>query len=429
MKSPVTDYLHEILDSCGADSGATADYIPELADADPERFAACLTTVDGQVYAAGDSDVAFSIQSISKPFVYALALTEHGLDHVLDKVGVEPSGEAFNEMSLEDGSGRPLNPMINAGALTTHCLVGRQDDDVETRIEKIRAGLSAFAGRELSLDTGVFESELRTAYRNRAIANMLRSYGIVEIEPDEVVRGYTAQCSLELTAADLSMMAATLAGGGTHPQTGEQVVPAWAVRQTLSVMMTCGMYDAAGDWMSNVGVPAKSGVSGGIIGALPGQCGLATFSPRLDAHGNSSRGIATFTRLSADMGMHIMAAPEPARSAVRRDRFLKSPGGQRVRVFSLQGSLQFSSAERALRILQDGSADPVDALVLDLRRVASVNDVARRMLAEGINRLQAEGIDVALFDPERMLRIEDSQVRRQPRRLDPLQDLRHYVRD
>jgi len=415
MRSPIPDYLLEVVEACGSDNpGATAGYIPDLAHADPDRIAVCVSTVDGIVYSAGDADSPFSIQSISKPFVYALALTELGLDAVLDRVGVEPSGEAFNELSLDRESGRPLNPMINAGALTTHALVGPATATPDERFERIRSGLSAFAGRDLGVDEAVYESEWGTAYRNSAIANMLRSYAVFDGDPADVVRGYTRQCSITVTARDLALMAATLANGGVQPSTGRRVASRQVVRQVLSVMMSCGMYDAAGDWMSTVGFPAKSGVSGGVLGTLPGQFGIATFSPRLDAHGSSVRGVRMCTRLSADMGMHIMDAPEPARSAIRRDRVLRGPRGNTVRVCSLQGTLQFSGAEHVLRALSDSDGPytapagdrprgRIDSVILDLRRVHSVDDVAERMLREAVRRLRLDGLRVTVVDPEHVL--------------------------
>ncbi|NNG40959.1 glutaminase [Flexivirga sp. ID2601S] len=400
MQTPVPDYLQQILDECGApNTGATADYIPELADADPEILGICLATTDGVRYDAGDADVPVSIQSISKPFVYALAIAELGLDAVLKRVGVEPSGEAFNELSLEAKSGRPRNPMINAGALTTHALIGGGTASVEERFELVRRGLSDFAGRDLSVDEQVYASELDTAYRNRAIANMLRNYDLIDIEPEDVVRGYTRQCAISVTTRDLAAMAATLANGGVQPMTGQRVVEPAVVRQVLSVMMSCGMYDAAGDWMTTIGFPAKSGVSGGILGVLPGQIGIATLSPRLDSHGTSVRGVRLCGRMSKDMGMHIMEPPQPARSVVRRDRVLRAPSGHHVRVLSLQGTIQFSAAEHVLRIVQ-GELDGIQRLVLDLRRVDSLNDVAERMLAELVRRVQLDGIAVTVLDPE-----------------------------
>lgn len=403
MKTPVSEYLAEILDGVrDHDGGDVADYIRELAEADPERLGVCLSTTDGVIYGAGDIDVEFTIQSISKPFAYALALAEHGRDAVLAKVGVEPSGEAFNELSLERGSGRPLNPMINAGALTTHALIGPPGSSAEQRMELFRDGLSRFVGRRLEVDQSVLDSELDTAYRNKALANMLRSYGIVQDAPDEVVRGYTAQCAIKVTLRDLATMAATLANRGIQPETGERVLSVPLVRQVLSVMMTCGMYDAAGDWMSTIGFPAKSGVSGGILGLLPGQVGIATFSPRLDEHGNSVRGVALCRRMSDDMGMHIMSGVSPARSVIRRDRVLRAPGGRLVRICSLQGMIEFSGAELVLRELSDQER-PLSRVVLDLRRVTGVNDVARRMLREALRRLRLDDLDVTVVDPGDMI--------------------------
>ncbi|MGY2080415.1 glutaminase [Modestobacter sp. SYSU DS0657] len=426
MRSPVPDYLAEILDACGDDAGALADYIPELSSADPERLAVCLSTIDGTLYRAGDSNTEFSIQSISKPFVYALALAERGLDDVLEWIGVEPSGEAFNELSLERESRRPRNPMINAGALTAHALIGDPGDDVDTRVERARRLMSDFAGRELHVDRTIYESEMSQAYRNLAIANMLRSYGVITQDPWDVVCGYTQQCAISVTTADLATMAATLAAGGVQPMTGKQVVPVEVARQVLSVMMSCGMYDAAGDWMTTVGFPAKSGVSGGILGVMPGQLGMATFSPRLDRHGNSTRGVTLCTRMSTDMGLHIMQAPEPARSTVRRDRTLRGPDGSLARVCSLQGSMQFSSVERVLRTVTDGV--PVAVFVLDLRRVSSVDDVARRMLAEMLRRLQLDGAEVALLDPDHCLDLSEQEVVQLPGRWSSLALLEGYER-
>lgn len=402
MRSMIPDYLAEALADVTPDtSGAPAGYIPELAAADPERLGAAFATVDGEVYGAGDVDVEFTIQSISKPFAYALALTDRGFGSVLAKVGVEPSGEAFNEISLEGGSGRPLNPMINAGAITTHALVGSPDLDPGERLERVVAGLSAFAGRQLGIDAAVCASELQHAHRNLAIAHMLRSHGILDEDPTAVVAGYTRQCALRVTARDLALMAATLANRGVNPRTGERVVSEPAVRQVLSVMSTCGMYDAAGDWATQVGIPAKSGVSGGLIGALPGQIGIATFSPRLDAHGTSVRGVSLFERFSADMGMHLMEVPPPARSVVRSNHVVGS-GPDAIRVLELQGGIRFAGAERVVREAV-GSAPAEAGLALDLTKVFSLDDVARRMLLEVARRLTLDGHDVYVVDPESVL--------------------------
>lgn len=403
VRSPIPDYLAEVLDACAPDtSGAVADYIPELATVAPDQLGISLSTVDGAVYGTGDTDVAFTIQSISKPFVYALALADRGLDAVLDKVDVEPSGEAFNELSLERTSGRPLNPMINAGALTTHTLVGEAGADRATRLERILGGLSAFAGRPLEVDEATYRSEAGTAFRNYAIANMLRSHDTILTDPAGVVEDYTWQCSVLVTTRDLALMAATLANGGVHPLTEEEVVDERVVRQVLSVMATCGMYDSAGDWISTVGFPAKSAVSGGIIGALPGQLGIAAFSPRLDAHGSSVRGVEVCRRMSEDLGLHMMDAPQPARATIRRAHTIRRADGDEATVYALHGSIQFAGAERLLRDLV--AAEIVTSeVVLDLSRVHSVNDVAQRMLREAVSRLTLDGHRVVVVDPDDVL--------------------------
>jgi glutaminase len=403
MRMPISDYLVEILAVCQQGSGgAPADYIPELAEADPDAFGVCLATVDGSTYAAGDAEVAFTIQSISKAFVYALAISDRGLEAVLERVGVEPSGEAFNELSLERGSGRPRNPMINAGAITAHWLVGDVGADGERRFRRVLDGLSAFAGRPLAVNEVLFASEMGVAHRNLAIAHMLRSYGLIEADPAEVVHWYIRQCSIEVTTTDLAVMAATLANGGVQPVTGERIVSAACARQVLSVMTTCGMYDGAGDWVSSVGIPAKSGVAGGVIGALPGQVGIATYSPPLDGHGNSVRGVRVCQRLSADMGLHLMEAAAPTRSTLRTAETIEGHDGSAVRLYELQGTVQFAGAESVLRRIVDDRA-PEGHVVFDLARVHSVNDVARRMLLEAVRRLGAEGRRVTLVDPDAVL--------------------------
>lgn len=399
MHSPIPSYLDEVLQSVAADrTGVLANYIPELAEVDPERLGASIAMVDGELYASGDTDSLFTIQSISKPFVYALALADRGFERVLDKVGVEPSGEPFNEISLEDSSGRPLNPMINAGAITTHSLVGTETMNPAERMERVISGLSAFAGRSLDVDEAVYSSEIEHAHRNLAIAHMLRSHDILTENPTGVVEGYTRQCSLLVTVQDLAMMAATLANYGVQPVTGEQVVPKTVVRQVLSVMFTCGMYNAAGDWATQVGIPAKSGVGGGIIGAVPGQLGLATFSPRLDVHGNSVRGVSLSERFSSDMGMHVMNIPTVARSAIRANYRIGS-GEKITQVIQLQGRIRFAGAERVIREIVDTHYMGT-RIALDVTRVYSVDEVAQHMLLEIMRRMRHEGYTVYLIDQD-----------------------------
>ena len=407
MHSPIATYLTETLESVASDtSGELANYIPELAAVDPDKLAASIAMVDGEQYAAGDSDVEFTIQSISKPFVYALALADRGYDDVLAKVGVEPSGEPFNELSLEDDSGKPLNPMINAGAITTHSLVGPPGATQGERMERVISGLSAFAGRRLSVNERVYESELEHAHRNYAIAHMLRGHGILTGDPTVAVQGYTRQCSLMVTVKDLALMAATLANYGVHPVTGEQVVPKDVVRQVLSVMFTCGMYNAAGDWATQVGVPAKSGVGGGIIGAVPGQLGVATFSPRLDGHGNSVRGVELFEQFSDDMGMHVMNVPTVARSALRANYQIGS-GDESMRLIQLQGRIRFAGVERVIREIVESPMEG-SKVALDVTRVYAVDEVAQSMLLELMRRLRNDGYKVYLIDNDETITNTDA---------------------
>ena len=259
---PVDGLLHEVWESVRSiDSGQIADYIPELAKADPATCGLSLATLDGAVYTAGDL-VPFTIQSVSKPFVYALALADSGAEAVLSRIGAEPTGDPFNSISLDDVSGRAFNPMVNAGAIVTATLVSGHTR--AEQFDRILDGLSSFAGRNLEVDEDVYASERDTGDRNRAIAYLMRSAGLMDADVDAQVEMYFRQCSIVVTARDLAVMAATLANGGVNPTTGEQVIPRHVVAPVLTVMSTCGMYDYAGEWLYRVGMPAKSGVSGAI---------------------------------------------------------------------------------------------------------------------------------------------------------------------
>lgn len=310
MAENFDEYLARTLDELRDEAGGEVEQVPAaLAEADPGLFGAALCTTDGEIHSAGDDEHEFTIQSVSKAFVYAIALEENGIGEVLRAVDVEPSGEAYNVVSVEPGSKRPRNPMINAGALTIHGLVAGAKAKPEERVDRIVERLSAMAGRKLTVDEDAAKDELAQANRNLAIAHMLRAEDVLPDDPFEVVTGYTRQCSILVTVRDLATMAATLANGGYRPGTEEQIVPVHVARQAMSVMMTCGMYDSAGDWMSEIGIPAKSGIAGSIVGALPGRAGLATYSPRLDAHGTSVRGRAAFERLSDELDLHLLDDP------------------------------------------------------------------------------------------------------------------------
>ena len=282
--------------------GEVASYIPALARAAPEDFGLAIVTTGGDVYTAGESETEFTIQSVSKPFTLALAFNRCGTERTYERVGTEPSGDAFNSVVLDPGTSVPFNPMINSGAISMTGLL--RDTHGDATFAEIRGGYSRFAGAELGFDEEVYESELATAHRNRAIAHLMRSGGVVNDPVDELVDLYTRQCSLTVTATQLATMAATLANVGTNPITQDTIIDPLTVRHVLSLMFTCGMYDYAGRWAVDVGIPAKSGVSGGVMAVVNRQIGIGLYSPRLDEHGNSVRGIKACVQLAEEFGLH-----------------------------------------------------------------------------------------------------------------------------
>jgi glutaminase len=283
--------------------GHVATYIPELSKADPDAFGICLVTAEGQVFEAGDCDRTFTIQSISKPFTFGLALEALGFERVMQHVGVEPSGDAFNSIELQNTSNRPFNPMVNSGAITVTALLHRIHGD--RTFEYLLDRFSTIAGRRLVMDEAVYESERRTGHRNRAIAHLLLNFGVVHDEAEEALDVYFRQCSILVTCRDLAMMAATLANMGRNPVTGESAYTIAYVKDILSIMFTCGMYDYSGQWAYRVGVPAKSGVAGGVVAVVNRQLGIGTYSPRLDEYGNSRRGTEVCADMAARLGLHV----------------------------------------------------------------------------------------------------------------------------
>lgn len=287
--------------------GAVADYIPVLANASPELFGIAVTGVHGRSFAIGDTETTFSIQSVSKPFVFALVCDAIGYEGARQQLGVNGTGFPFDSlMAIELNGDRTMNPLVNAGAMATTSLV--PGGSAEDKWERIREGLSRFAGRELSVSEEVYASESATNLRNQGIAHLLRSYGRLDFDPDEATDLYTRQCSLEVTVSDLSIMASTLANGGVNPQTGETVIGPGVCRRVLAVMATAGLYELSGDWLYEVGVPGKSGVSGAIVTVAPGKGGLATFSPPLDIAGNSVRGQLATKYLAERLGLNLFAS-------------------------------------------------------------------------------------------------------------------------
>jgi glutaminase len=433
--SPVQVYLDELHRRLsGINDGEVATYIPPLSKADPNWFSICIATTDGNVYETGDADVPFTIQSISKPLVYGIALQDQGPDGVMRKIGVEPTGDAFNSISLDPKTGRPFNPMINAGAIAATSLVaGRSSDDKRDRLLEL---FSLYAGRPLSIDEEVFRSERETGHRNRAIGHMLRNFDILPEDPEGALDLYFQQCSILVTCRDLSLMAATLANGGVNPRTGEMATATELVPSILSVMTTCGMYDFAGEWAFAVGMPAKSGVAGGILAVLPGQLGIGIFSPPLDPRGNSVRGVAACRELSRDFNLHFLRAPRFARSVVRAaydvsrvsskrnrnaaERALLEEHGERGKVYELQGDIGFAAAERVVRQIV-GTAATTDISVLDLKRVARVGPEAARLFADLLVSLAERGKTIVLASPQghpRFLRFMQEEL--DSRRREPL---------
>jgi glutaminase len=368
----------------------------------------------------GDASVPFTIQSISKAFVFALALERLGQEKVESRIGVEPSGEAFNSIRL-DAENRPFNPMVNAGAIACSGLIHQYEGAGAFAL--VHDTLSRFAGRVLDIDEAVFLSERATGDRNRAIAWLLHNCGVLQCDVDEALDVYFRQCAILVTAGDLAVMAATLANGGRNPVTDEQIVSPYVVARTLSVMTSSGMYDYAGEWIYRVGIPAKSGVGGGIIASLPGQIGLGTFSPRLDSHGNSARGISVCEALSSHLGLHLLNRSVDVRSCViadynskglssRRNRppnelHILSEHGEEIRVLELVGALSLATADYLSRRFTDAQAQ-TRLLILDLRRVPSITPAANRIINELIGDFSASGVTVILSGFDRKSQMWES---------------------
>jgi glutaminase len=409
--------LLRFLEACHANysaetGGGVADYIPELGKADPSHFGISLATIDGHVYEVGDTGIPFTIQSMSKPFVFALALDTLGAARVESAIGVEPSGDAFNSIRL-NADNHPFNPMVNAGAIACSGLI--HEAKGAGAFEYIRQALGRFAGHELGLDQAVYASESVTGDRNRAIGYLLRNSDVIKDNVGEVLDVYFRQCSIQVTARDIAIMAATLANRGINPVTGEQVMTPYAISRTLSVMTSSGMYDYAGEWIYRVGVPAKSGVGGGILAALPARLGLGSYSPRLDRHGNSVRGIKVCEALSSHYDLHMLNRSDNARNSIIADYNIGSSASRRsrrpheqrilaahhhdVRVIELAGTLTFANIDYVSRQLASGPRP--DFVIFDLRRVAAVTRAASRLLAEGFRELATFDVTAILSGVER----------------------------
>jgi glutaminase len=287
--------------------GKNADYIPALAKVDPNLFGIVLITADGKTFTAGDIKTEVSIQSISKVFTMAQVIQEQGLDSVEKRIGVDATGARFNSIIAVEavktvvGTGAPeMNPLVNPGAISaTSMVTGANADAVWRKIIGIH---NDFAGRQLTVLQDVYKSESDTNQRNQAIGALMLAYGYIKSNWPQAVDLYTRQCSIGVNAKDLATMAATLAAGGKNPVTGKQVMDPTKVPGVLAVMATAGLYDDSGKWLYHTGLPAKSGVGGGIIAVAPGKFGIAVVSPPLDEAGNSVRAQRAITAISNALG-------------------------------------------------------------------------------------------------------------------------------
>ena len=302
----VQEVLDQVLEDVGPlDGAALADYIPELAKADPSKFGICICDTDGNIYKAGDVNVPATIQSASKPLLYMLALAERGVDAVDKKVGEEPSGRPFNEISI-DNTNRACNPLINTGAIACTGLLAGDSDKRYKQFEDLCKKV-AYRPDDVHMDEAVYASEMSCNHDNRKIVDALLENDIIpEGGGDIALDAYTKVCSMNVTACDLAVMGATMAKNGTNPMTGDYVFPEAIVNKMVTVMMSCGMYNGAGKWIVDVGIPAKSGVAGMLMCVVPGICGIAIYSPKLDVNGNTTRGVHVAKALSQALGLHVL---------------------------------------------------------------------------------------------------------------------------
>lgn len=284
--------------------GELAGYIPELANISPELYAINITTINGETFQVGNVDTKFSLQSVSKPFLYGLAVSKFGAEFIHSKVGVEPSGEAFNSIiELEKKTHRPFNPMINSGAIAISNFI--KDESNKTRLDIVLNFFSDLTSQEVSVDQKIFESEKKTAHRNRAIAHLLRHFDVIDDEIDQTLDLYFQQCSILTNINGLGMMAATLANDGVNPKSNKRIFSSEITRKTLGLMLSCGMYDSAGKWIYEIGLPAKSGVSGALITIVPGKMGIATYSPKIDSHGHSVRSLNAIKLIKSKLNLNL----------------------------------------------------------------------------------------------------------------------------
>ena len=304
----MTTTLQTILEQCSADAskGALANYIPELAKADPTKCGIYVVHPDGQRDFAGDHDHPFTMQSVVKPLILLMALIDSGMDKVRDLVGVEATGKPFDSFNYSDLALRRehINPMINTGAIALCTLI--RGETYEEKFSRLLALCRFMAGNPaMEVDEAVYQSEKLTGNKNRALAYMLRAYGLIDDHVDDILDCYFRACSIKATCQDLANIAFIFANHGRDAATGMQLFDPSYATYVNAVLMICGMYDGSGEFALNVGFPAKSGVGGGIMGVVPGKMGIGVYSPCLDSKGNSVVGVRMLEELSREQGLSI----------------------------------------------------------------------------------------------------------------------------
>jgi glutaminase len=395
--------------------GKVADYIPELAKACPDDFGIVVATSSGRVYEVGTTRKSFTIQSISKPFIYALGLKMFSRDFMASKIDVEPSGEAFNAISLHPETGKPRNPMINAGAIAASAQICNADLEGAERL--MLDYFAELAAHSLQIDEAVYLSEKHTGHRNRAIGHLLRNFDIIESDPEPALDLYFRQCAISVTCRDLAVMASTLACQGRNPLTGRHPLTPEITVRVLALMGTCGMYDFAGQWLVDVGIPAKSGVAGGVMAVIPGRLGIATYSPPLDGYGNSVRGIAVCRELSQGVGLSLFNQYSQADSTIRRsyrgsqrisrrwrtdrESLILAPHRDEIRIIHVQGVLDFGGVEQlAAELVKLGPE--VHILVLDMAHVTECPLESSDLLDRQLCALEDAGVEILLSRASRL---------------------------
>ena len=304
VTSPYRDYLTDLHEKYHPiTEGFISDYIPELGLANPAWFGICIATVDGQVFEVGNCQKMFTIQSISRAFIYGLALEDWGRDRVNRYVSVEPTAEGLNSIILDKKSNRPNNPMVDAGAIVTTDLI--KGNGATERLRRILDMFRRYTGRELNISMPVCLSQKAAGHRERAIAHLMLKFGTIQNKIEETLDLYFQHCSIMLNSRDLAIMAATLANGGINPITGEKAIDSQYLQDVISVILTCGMYDYSGEWTYKVGIPTKSSVSGGLTAIVPQKLGIGVFSPLVDERGNSVRGMKVCEDISQKFSLHL----------------------------------------------------------------------------------------------------------------------------